>query len=876
MNRLHDILSGGEANYLLPFYWQHGDHTEKIPEQVARIAASGCGALCVEARPHPDFCGPGWWRDMDVILAECRKRGMKVWILDDKHFPTGYANGGVERNPSLRRWNLAERHVDVAGPAKGASLLLWPPEDDPEAQPVGVFAYRRAEEDGERLRGRAIDLTDAVRDGCVRFDVPEGFWRFFFVRKTRKGAHENYIDFITAESAALQLSEVYEPHWRRYRDEFGKTIAGFFSDEPQFGNCILNPRRSCLRGDPDCYHYAIGQPGLALPVNDALLGRMSAALGEDARLHLGELWCEGERSPEARLAYMDALTTLYRDCFERPVGDWCRAHGVEYIGHIVEDMDTHARMGLGPGHYFRAIGGQDMGGVDIVLHHVIPGMGRIWHTASTLGGAVSPDFFHCVLAQLATSIAHQTPRMRGRAMCEVFGAYGWAEGLPTMKWLLDFLLVRGVNHFVPHAFSPQFPDRDCPPHFGAEGHDPQFEGFTALMRYANKAAHLLSGGRHVARAAILYHAEGEWMNGIDGIMPMSTPARLLSDAHIPYEIVPRDALLEAAVADGGVTVGEETFRAVVVPYAPRLPADLLAGLAELADGGVKILFAGGLPEGAVGEATAPDDLAERVREACGDDVAFPDGCGQLNHLHIVRDGSDVFMFFNEEPSRRAAVEVRLPVGGECVCLKLLEDRVWREDAADGSLCLDLEPGESQVVVFGEESGAVADGLPQLGEPRPVTPVFEISVADERDGGGFRPLCETGELFNVYDRLPDFAGRIRYRFAIDGAEAGFGADGGRGVIDLGVVGEVAKLKVNGRESGIRIARPYRFEVEFTAGRNEIEVEVATSLGMRMKDELSRYLAIPAAGLQGPVTLRRATASGMAPRPAAPSTSVTHRR
>ena len=50
-----------------------------------------------------------------------------------------------------------------------------------------------------------------------------------------------------------------------------------------------------------------------------------------------------------------------------------------------------------------------------------------------------------------------------------------------MKWISDFLLVRGINHFVPHAFSPDYPDPDCPPHFGAEGHDPQFDGFTHLM-----------------------------------------------------------------------------------------------------------------------------------------------------------------------------------------------------------------------------------------------------------------------------------------------------------------------------------------------------------------------------------------------------------
>lgn len=62
-----------------------------------------------------------------------------------------------------------------------------------------------------------------------------------------------------------------------------------------------------------------------------------------------------------------------------------------------------------------------------------------------------------------------------------------------MKWLMDFLLVRGVNHFVPHAFDDQFPDSDCPPHFYANGQNPQFSGFTQLMHYVNRAAHLLSG-----------------------------------------------------------------------------------------------------------------------------------------------------------------------------------------------------------------------------------------------------------------------------------------------------------------------------------------------------------------------------------------------
>ena len=123
--RLHDVLSGQEANYMLPFYWQHGDHYETIPEEVERIYASGARALCVESRPHKDFCGETWWRDMDLILKESKKRGMKVWILDDDHFPTGHAVGHIAKyHPELRPWQLIERHVDVMGPLKDAMLTV--------------------------------------------------------------------------------------------------------------------------------------------------------------------------------------------------------------------------------------------------------------------------------------------------------------------------------------------------------------------------------------------------------------------------------------------------------------------------------------------------------------------------------------------------------------------------------------------------------------------------------------------------------------------------------------------------------------------------------------------------------------------------------
>ena len=90
---VEDVLKGQGDNYIFPFFWQHGESEDVLREYMKVIHESNIGAVCVEARPHPDFAGPRWWHDMDIILDEARKRNMKVWILDDAHFPTGYANG---------------------------------------------------------------------------------------------------------------------------------------------------------------------------------------------------------------------------------------------------------------------------------------------------------------------------------------------------------------------------------------------------------------------------------------------------------------------------------------------------------------------------------------------------------------------------------------------------------------------------------------------------------------------------------------------------------------------------------------------------------------------------------------------------------------
>ena len=108
---------------IFPFLWMRGEEEAILRREIEKIAQCGIRAVCVEARPHDDFCGPGWWHDMDIVLDEAKKRGMRVWILDDKHFPTGYANGLIEtKYPERKKQYLACTVADVFGASRELTL----------------------------------------------------------------------------------------------------------------------------------------------------------------------------------------------------------------------------------------------------------------------------------------------------------------------------------------------------------------------------------------------------------------------------------------------------------------------------------------------------------------------------------------------------------------------------------------------------------------------------------------------------------------------------------------------------------------------------------------------------------------------------------
>lgn len=847
---LECINQNPSREHILPFFWQHGEDHEVIREEIDAIFRCSIREFCVESRVHEQFCEEKWWMDFEFILREAKKREMRVWLLDDKYFPTGYANNYIAAHPELRITSLRVAYYDYVGPQKDMAII--PALLDAGEAYVSVVAYRRMK--GEReLCGEGVELLSHIENGLLWWDIPEGVWRIYYVIRTCRVCSPdkvNYIDMLSEESCKAMLHAVYEPHYEHFSEYFGNTFAGFFSDEPSFSNDVNN------------YQSILGKEDMLLPWKDDLptiMAEKSGRTREEICKLLPGLWHEIEgQTPLVRECYMEVVTEKYRHNFSYLLGDWCRAHNVMYIGHMIEDMNTHQRLGYGAGHFFRALDGQDMGGMDIVLNQIIPGHTELSHTADVFGHTVDPEFYRYTLAKLASSHSHIQPLKQNRAMCEIFGAFGWAEGVPTMKYLVDHMLVSGINYFVPHAFNPKYPDPDCPPHFYANGTNPQYPAFGELMEYTARMTHVLTGGVHRADVAVYYNAEAEWAGG--NYMLQQKVCKVLTRNQIDFDLIPQDTLVTAEVERGSVHINEETYGALIVPYSQYLPERVVTAMDELAKKGVLVVFLENLP-----------DKTSEMKSLCGKlancsvvtlselgtylihrgyrSVNPESVCPALRFYHIERGEYHLFTFWNEDMFHEIDTMVTLPAKGQALLYDGWSNRVFAPQQEGSAVRISLAPEQTVVICVGDLQSAVSKAEPYsygAYDWKELSPDWEISIREAKENG-FVPY-RVGGLSNLARELSDFAGVIRY-------DAVCHLQGETEIIDLGRVGEIAQLWVNEQYCGMCVSAPFRFDVRgiLHTGENRIRVEIMNNLGYKERDRFSLYLPLPPTGLLGPVQI-----------------------
>ncbi len=414
---------------------------------------------------------------------------------------------------------------------------------------------------------------------------------------------------------------------------------------------------------------------------------------------------------------------------------------------------------------------------------------------------------------------------------------------------------------MPHAFSPRaFPDTDCPPHFYAHGNNPQYRHFGMLMRYMNRICELLSDGRQISRAAILYHGDADWAGG--RCMFSQVPARALADCQIQYDFIPADVFTEEkyhTILGKTLKVHRQEYRALIIPETDYVTAKTARAAAHLAGQGCPVFFVNSLPAGIChGNGTLAEGICEAEDKACLEalkncqvapieelpgkmrllemaDVQLSPKEPLIRVLHY-ENGNDMFYFVNESAKTYEGV-VAISCEGECYAYNAWDNRLEKLCRADGGktgtrLKVRIEAGKSLIVMFDKadrEPAQPVDSLRREGrKERLLADGWRRSLCRAIAYPSFTEEKEVSLPDFVEREKPDFGGFVRYEKVFDLTQEEASSD--NIILEITDAAEGVEVFVNGVSAGIRIVPVYRYDIAALVkeGSNTLTIEVATTL------------------------------------------------
>ena len=593
---------------ILPFWFLNGElDPDEMRWQLRELRDKRLPGIILHGRYglETPYIGETYLDRIALAVQEGEKLGLKTWVYDEMNWPSGTADQRVlKARPDLAQRYLECVTIDVRGPwfacltGEDSRYL-----DFERSTPVAGFAIASD--------GRVIDLTPNLSfEKVLPWQVPPGDWRMLYiVEKTA----EYYIDALNPEATAEFLRVGYEPYVQSVNGALGGQIPGFYTDEPAM------------------HYYLSGQDVPIVPWTKDMFRRFRERNGYELRPRLPHLFFDvSDESARVRFDFYETLTEFYSDAYYRQISEWCAARGVAFTGHLLYEEWLRAMIRT-EGNIFRHYEHLHVMGVD----HLYP----------VIGERDNPS--EHVAMKLASSAAHQNGSER--LLCESFGGMFMDSTMQRMKWIADWEYVLGVNLLNPHGFHYTLEGprkRDWPPSMFYQY--PWWRHYGEFSDYISRLSYLLTGGRHVAKVAVLWPMTSMFANYTPQT-PNRFDARTESDfavltdlllrLHHDFDYLDDEVLAKGEVDGGALCVGDERHELVILPPVTHIKLAALERLEQFVAAGGRVLGLVFLPDRAFG----PDglvDVADRVEALFGvdpratqRDFAAQDGVEVLEHEH---------------------------------------------------------------------------------------------------------------------------------------------------------------------------------------------------------------------------------------------------
>lgn len=788
---------------MIPFWFWNDDLTEEgLLRQIREFHAKGFGGFVPHPRiglsPRVGYLTDEYFSLLRLCVEEAARLGMKVVLYDEGSYPSGSAQGRVvAEDPAYAARCLICVQKEVAGPARG----YWRPNSGRALGDALVAVVQTREAVEGALDPASLALLTPDARGLVRYDLPEGRWRllsFWHVASggTIRGVYAWEED---GHAQAPAAGDILSPDavacfLRLTHDAYYAHLGD------HFGSTIV----AMFTDEPSPMGRGPRRGPRPWPFTPGFLEYLAPRWEGDVRPWLAALWLDlGPRGEAFREAYTRAIYDRLGEVFYAAQRDWCAAHGIALTGHPAGSDE------MGALRYFH------WPGQDMVWRYVTPG------NRTALEGE------HSVAAKGAGSAAAIEGRPRNAT--EVLGAYGWRLTLDEAKWLCDWHLVRGNNLFFTHACFYSIGGRrawESEPDIGV--HNVWWPYFGILGDYVRRVSWLLAEGVQVHRVGVLTDADRmSWR-----------AAAALYEGQIGFVYLDDVALQGAALEDGALVVGTQRLRAVVVDAPGTLSTGATSRLeAFRTAGGVLI------------DEWEPATLAGVLEDRIGRDVTWTGGA-DLRVLRYRKGEVTFYLLVNEGEEEiagdlavegRGALERWDPLSGARA--------PWPARQEGEHLHTRLWLARREAVVLAIDPAARArDDVPVSPVPGEVFATLEGRWAVTDPAGravDAPPLADWAQAAG----WETFTGILHFTTSFDLPAH----EKGQAVfLDLGAVGDIADVRVNGQPAGVCAWAPYVLEIGAACrtGANALEVRVTNSMANAYEGEQCP------SGLIGPVALRRA--------------------
>ena len=355
------------------------------------------------------------------------------------------------------------------------------------------------------------------------------------------------------------------------------------------------------------------------PGNVNLLNQINKILRYDFKPFLGDLWfTDGKEWEKHRKDYEHAINICLEENYYRYLSEWCNQHGIYLMGHPAGSMD------IGTERYFQ------VPGQDLVWRYVEPG-------SKALEGQ------HSTMAKCASSAMVNLGYKRNSN--ELYGAYGHNLTWDEMIWLANWCFVRGQNLLFPHAFyysirGVRFDER--PPDVG-----PNAKWWPDYNQYADGARRLCwinTDSRQICNVAIL----------CDATFLPDNAAKTCFCNQIDFNYLETRLIIDKAeVNKYGIHLAGMDYYAVILDSLIDMPENLVTYMKKLIDAKRLIIsasspFAGRFP-GAILYKT-DSELKHALDKLVKPDILLNPSSRDIRYRHVVKEGFDYFILFNEESS----------------------------------------------------------------------------------------------------------------------------------------------------------------------------------------------------------------------------------